>query len=74
MQAGIILQGIGHQYSCLYLALVVHAEGHRLEPHHASEVALQLLCTAVVASRTEETVGELHVLVIQHEVAEAVLR
>ena len=68
----VALQGAGHHHGLLHLLLVVHAEGHGLQPHHAPEVALQGVGAGVVASRTEQAVGELYFLVVHHEAALAV--
>ena len=60
-------------HGLLHFLLVIHTEGGCLEPHHASEVALQLLRTGVVTTGTEEAEGELDFHVVLEERAEAVL-
>ena len=56
-----------------YLVVVLQSEGGGLQPHHTTEVTLELLAAGIVTTRTEEAVGELHLLVVLHEIAGAVL-
>ena len=54
----VLLQGVGYHHGLLHLVGILQAEGHRLQPHHAAEVALQRLVARVVATGAEQAVGE----------------
>ena len=73
LQLWVVHHRIGDHNGSIYLVVVPHAEGHGLQPHHASEVFLQYMVAGVVTTGAEQTVGECDVLIVGHEVTWTVL-
>ena len=67
LQLLMVVQDEGHDDGLVHLFRMVHSHRRTLQPHHAPEVALQLLGAGVVATRTEQAVGELDVARIVHQ-------
>ena len=65
-------QRTGLHHGSQHVVLVVQSEAGGLQPHHPPEVALELLCAGVVASRTVEAVGERYPLEVGHKGAKVV--
>ena len=70
----VTVQLVSHHRCQLHLFGRIEAERHTLQPHHPPEIPLQLLAAGIVASRTEQAVGELHLLILADKVAEGILR